>query len=69
MKALLKFRKIFSLDTPGVNTLLHVFNHTVKPVLVYGSEILGYFSHKKFKKNRDLFLKNEINNISAEKKR
>ena len=67
MKALLKFRKIFSLDTPGVKTLLHVLNHTVKPVLVYGSEILGYFSHKKFKKNRDLFLKNEINNISAEK--
>jgi hypothetical protein len=67
IKALLKFRKTFSLDTPGVNTLLHVFNHTVKPVLLYGSEIWGYFSHKKFIKNRDLFVKNEINKISAEK--
>jgi hypothetical protein len=67
MKALFKFRKTFSLDTPGANTLLHVFNHTVKPVLLYGSEIWGYFSHKKFIKNPDLFLKNEINKISAEK--
>jgi hypothetical protein len=38
----------------------------MKPVLLYGSEIWGYFSHKKFIKNRDLFLKNEIK-ISAEK--
>jgi hypothetical protein len=39
----------------------------MKPVLLYGSEIWGYFSHKKFIKNQDQFLKNEINKISAEK--
>ena len=39
----------------------------MKPVLLHGSEIWGYFFHKKSIKNRDLFLKNEINKISAEK--
>ena len=49
LKALFKFRKVFSESMPGVKTLLHVFNHTIRPVLLYGSEVWGYFSEKKFK--------------------
>ena len=40
-KALFKLRKSFNSETPGVETLAHIFNHTVRPVVLYGSEIWG----------------------------
>ena len=67
MKALFKFRKTFTPDTPGVKTLLHVFNHTVRPVLNYGSEIWGIFSKNKFEKDKDNFLNIQTNKLSVEK--
>jgi hypothetical protein len=31
-----------ALDMTGIKTVLHVFNHTVRPVLLYGSEIFFF---------------------------
>ena len=31
----------FNLYKPKIKTLLHIFDHTVKPVLLYGSEVWG----------------------------
>ena len=39
MKALFKLKQLFTPDMPGIKTVLHIFNHTVRPVLLYGSEI------------------------------
>jgi hypothetical protein len=33
--------KSFNLYKPKIKTLLHIFDHTVKPVLLYGSEVWG----------------------------
>ena len=41
LKALFKFKKSFNLYKPKIKTLLHIFDHTVKPVLLYGSEVWG----------------------------
>jgi hypothetical protein len=41
LKALLKFKKSFNLYKPKIKTLLHIFDHTVKPVLLYGSVVWG----------------------------
>ena len=56
-KALSKLRKTFLDDAPKVTTLLHIFNHTNRPILLYGSEILGYFSPSKYINNFDRFIK------------
>ena len=56
MKVLFKLKQLFTPDMPGINTVLHVFNHTVRPVLLYGSEIL-FFSPSKFDKNHEDFFK------------
>jgi hypothetical protein len=34
LKPLLKFKKSFNLYKPKIKTLLHIFDHTVKPVLL-----------------------------------
>jgi hypothetical protein len=67
MKALFKLKHLFTSDMPGITTVLHVFNHTVRPVLLYGSEILGFFSPSKFTKNHEDFLGNQISKIHIEK--
>ena len=59
-KALFKLRKTFWDDAPKVTTLLHIFNHTIRPILLYGSEILGYFSPSKYINNLDRFIKRKI---------
>ena len=39
LKAFFKIRKCFEHHKPKIKTILHVFDHTVKPVLLYGSEV------------------------------
>ena len=53
LKSYYKLRKDFLAFGPNIKNSLHVFDHTVKPILLYGSEIWGYFnSHKaRFKKD------------------
>lgn len=49
MKALFKLRKSFENDRPRINTILHIFDHTITSIFLYGSEIWGIFSSQKFK--------------------
>ena len=43
MKAVYKLQRTVSSSNPSVNTYLHLYDHTVKPILMYGSEITGMF--------------------------
>jgi hypothetical protein len=46
LKAYFKLCKSMGNLTPAIKTSIHVFNHTIKPVLLYGCEIWGQFSTK-----------------------
>ena len=46
LKACFKLKKCFEHNKPKIKTILHVFDHTVKPVLLYGSEMWGIFYAK-----------------------
>ena len=41
LKASFRLKSIFGDLSPNVNSSLHIFDHTVKPVLLYGYEILA----------------------------
>ena len=43
LKAVFKLRKTFQGSFPSFNTCMHLFDHLVKPVLSYGSDIWGSF--------------------------
>ena len=51
LKAFFKFSKYFTEYKPDISTLINIFNHTVQPVALYGSEIWGTFDTKKFNSN------------------
>ena len=40
-KARFKLNSCFKSSQPGFNTCIHLFDHVVKPVMLYGSEIWG----------------------------
>ena len=65
LKALLKFKKSFNLYKPKIKTLLHIFDHTVKPVLLYGSEVWGTSMVNKINKE-ERFLFNLSKNMKQE---
>ena len=44
LKAFFKLRKDFLSLNPGIKTSINVFDHTIKPILLYGSEIWGIFN-------------------------
>ena len=44
LKGYYKLRKDFLSLNPGIYLCLHVFDHTIKPILLYGSEIWGVFN-------------------------
>jgi hypothetical protein len=44
LKAFFKLKKDFISLSPNVKSTIHVFDHTIKPILLYGSEIWGYFN-------------------------
>ena len=46
LKAYFKLRKDFHSLNPGISTSINVFDHTIKPILLYGSEIWGIFNIK-----------------------
>lgn len=66
LKAYFKFRKCFEGNKPKIKTLIHVFDHTVKPVLLYGSEIWGLFSGKKLLAKTDSFFDKLCKNLKIE---
>jgi hypothetical protein len=44
LKAFFKLRKDFLSLNPGRKTCINVFDHTIKPMLLYGSEVWGVFN-------------------------
>ena len=44
LKAYYKLQKDFLSFSPNIKNCLHVFDHTIKPILLYGSEIWGAFN-------------------------
>ena len=48
LKAFFKVRKCFENCKPKLRTLIHIFDHTIKPVLLYGSEIWGHSDLKSY---------------------
>ena len=56
MKAYFKLNKNFLSYKPGPDVAIHIFDHTVTPILLYGSEIWGVFNplSSKFKKDKNI---------------
>jgi hypothetical protein len=46
-RRIFKFKKCFQGHSPKIKTILHIFDHTIKPILLYGSEIWGSFPAQK----------------------
>ena len=60
MKDILSFQ-------PSVNTSMHIFDHTVKPVLLYGSEIWGALNPSSPRLRNDVSLDKIYQNIDLDK--
>ena len=58
LKALFKIRKCVEYYKPKLKTLIHIFDHTVKPVVLYGSDIWGTFLTKKLHVHGDNYFFN-----------
>ena len=67
LKFFFKIRKYFEHHKTKIKTILHVFDHTVKPVLLYGSEVWGIFAVDKLQKPKDLYLNKLCTDFTAEK--
>jgi hypothetical protein len=57
LKAYFKLIQRFDGHKPNIKTLIHIFDHTVKPVLMYGSEICGYFHGFRLSSKDNFFIK------------
>ena len=55
MKANFKLYKDLNSSDPSVKTLLHLFDHMIKPIALYGSEIWGTPTKAALEKNRELY--------------
>jgi len=55
LRAHIKLQKCLGDIKPNINILLHLFDHTVKPILTYGCEIWGTLNQtcSIFKTNKD----------------
>ena len=67
LKALFKMYKCFEGHKPKIKTLLHVFDHPVKPILTYGSEVWGTFDPQKLLDKGDNYFSKLCNDLKAEK--
>ena len=67
LKAYFKLKKCFEHHKPKIKTILHVFDHTVKPVLLYGSEIWGSFPVQKLLTQGDNYFSKVCRDLIAEK--
>jgi hypothetical protein len=43
LKAVFKLQKTLSSSNPSISTFLHLYDHTIKPILMYGCKITGLF--------------------------
>ena len=68
LKGYYKLRRDFISFEPNVKNSIHVFDHTIKPILLYGSEVWGYFNpFKKRLQSNDLVLDQIYLNLEIEK--
>ena len=58
LKTFFKLRKDFLSLNPGIKTCINVFVHTIKPILLYDSEVWGIFNvtSAKLSKTDDIHL-------------
>jgi hypothetical protein len=59
--------KCFEGYQPKIKTLLHVFDHTVKSILTYGSEVWGTFDPQKLLDKGDNYFLKLCNDLKVEK--
>ena len=55
LKASFKFYKNIKSASPSLKTLLHIFDHTIKPIVLYGCEIWGMLNLTPKRKDMNLF--------------
>lgn len=68
LRAQFKLTKCFFSMTPKLDSLLHLFEHTIEPVLLYGSEIWGTVNILSSKiKKADFKLENLVENLLCDK--
>lgn len=67
-KAFFKVKSIFKYGIPSIHTILKAFDHTVKPVLLYSSEVWGMFNMtSKLKKSKNDLIYDLYNDHKIEK--
>ena len=67
LKAYFKLVKDILSFQPSVNTSIHIFDHTVKPVLLYGSEIWGALNPSSPRLRNDVSLDKIYQNLDPDK--
>ena len=67
LKVLFKVKKCFQGHSPKIKTILHIFDHTIKPILLNGSEIWGSFSAQKLLRQGDNYFAKVYRDLIAEK--
>ena len=68
LRAQFKLSKCFSSMTPKLDTLIHLFEHTIEPIVLYGSEIWGTVNILSSKiKKADFTIENLFENFLCDK--
>ena len=67
LKAYFKLVKEILSFQPTINTSIHIFDHTVKPVLLYGSEIWGASNPSSPRLRNDVSLDKIYQNLDPDK--
>jgi hypothetical protein len=66
LKMLGEIFKYLIRDYIHLKTMIHLFDHTVRPVLLYGSEIWRTFIGKKLREGKDNFISKLFSNLKQE---
>jgi exonuclease III len=68
LKSYFKMSKLLSTEKTSVKTVLHLFDHTIKPILLYASEIWGTFNTNltRIKRNPQCKLERAYDKLLAE---
>lgn len=66
LKAYFKMINSFNDKKPKLKTLIHVFDHTVKPVLLYASEIWGCFQSNKLNEPNNCYFSKLCSDLQQE---
>ena len=66
-KACFKLIIIFENASPKASTVIHTFDHAVKPILLYASEVWGIFDENKFARASERPVENVFKDLQIEK--